>query len=329
MRQDPAVRWLLASDDPSVRYLMMVDLLDEPLSFDEVREARQRLPERPRVKALLAGQQADGGFGVGPYQKWRGAHWRLISLVELGVDGGDPRAVAAAHQVLDWLCGDSHRRRIWKIGGLTRAHASQEGNALAVFSRLGMAGEPRVAAMADSLVEWQWPDGGWNCSGKEDARHSSFYESLAPLWGLVEYQRAVGGQRYAGAVDRASELFLRHRLFRSERTGEVINPEWQAPLSPLLALRRAAGPPGAGPRGQARRPKSAGGAGLYRGEAPSRRQVEVGRVLLEAARQQRLQRGGGRLGEEETQRDDNAERPAGTEGGRKDRLLEEARLGRG
>ena len=226
MRQDPAVRWLLASDDPSVRYLTMVDLLDEPLSFDEVREVRQRLPEGPRVKALLAGQQADGGFGVGPYQKWRGAHWRLISLVELGVDGGDPRAVAAAHQVLDWLCGDSHRRRIWKIGGLTRAHASQEGNALAVFSRLGMAGEPRVAAMADSLVEWQWPDGGWNCSGKEDARHSSFYESLAPLWGLVEYQRAVGGQRYAGAVDRASELFLRHRLFRSERTGEVINPEW-------------------------------------------------------------------------------------------------------
>ena len=28
------------------------------------------------------------------------------------------------------------------------------------------------------------------------------------------------------AIDRAAELFLRHRLFRSEKTGKIINNEW-------------------------------------------------------------------------------------------------------
>ena len=216
----------MASDDPSIRYLTMVDLLDEPPESREVRRTRQRLWEGPRVRALLAGQQPDGGFGSTAYQKWGGAHWRLVSLVELGLSGPDPRTSVAVGQVLDWLWGKSHRRSISKIGGLTRVHASQEGNALAVCSRLGMSDEPRVKALADCLVEWQWPDGGWNCRKKDTTHHSSFYESLTPLWGLVEYRRAAGGQGYDGAIDRASELFLRHRLFRSERTGEVINPEW-------------------------------------------------------------------------------------------------------
>jgi hypothetical protein len=37
------------------------------------------------VKALFAGQQPDGGFGYHPYTKFGGAHWRLVSLVELAV----------------------------------------------------------------------------------------------------------------------------------------------------------------------------------------------------------------------------------------------------
>ena len=109
---------------------------------------------------------------------------------------------------------------------MTRAHASQEGNALAVCSRLGMTDEPRVRKLAESLVRWQWADGGWNCSNNERARHSSFYESLAPLWGLVEYRNAAEVQSCDAAIERAAEFFLRHRLFRSERGGEAINPDW-------------------------------------------------------------------------------------------------------
>lgn len=225
-RDDAAISWLLRSEDPSVRFLTLTELLDEPNDSDQVRATQDEIPNGPRVRALLAGQRSDGGFGVHPYQKWSGAHWRLVSLVELGFHTCEARTTAAANQVLRWLMGDAHRRAIKKIGGLTRRCASQEGNALAVCSRLGLTDDDRVRQLAQSLVEWQWPDGGWNCDKKKQAHHSSFYESLAPLWGLAEYHRRSGDERVLQAAERASEFFLRHRLFRSEKTGDVINPEW-------------------------------------------------------------------------------------------------------
>ena len=146
----------------------------------------------PWVRGLLAGQQADGGFGVNVYGKWGGAHWRLVSLVELGVPAGEPRCVAAAETVLAWLTGKGHRARIQTINGLVRRCGSQEGNALAVCCRLGLAEDPRVRLLAESLVEWQWPDGGWNCDKKATGYRSSFNESLPPMWGLHEYWVATG-----------------------------------------------------------------------------------------------------------------------------------------
>src|SRR5439155_10570124 len=178
----------------------------------------------PWVRALFAGQQPDGGFGNHPYAKWRGAHWRLVSLVELGVPPGEPRAVAATEPVLGWLTGAGHRGGVKAINGLVRRCASQEGNALAVCCRLGLAGDPRVRLLAESLVEWQWPDGGWNCDPRASGRRSSFHESLPPMWGLHEYAVATGDRAAAEATRRTAELFLSHRIFRSVRTGEVMHP---------------------------------------------------------------------------------------------------------
>lgn len=233
---DHAIEWLLRSQDPVVRYLTLTDLLNAPLRSHQVVAARRAIADGARVRALLAGQGAGkqksksfgthpGGFGVHPYKKWNGAHWRLVSLVELGVTR-DVRARAAADQVLMWLTSDKHRARIKKISGRTRRCASQEGNALAVCSRLGMTDDPRVRYLARALVEWQWDDGGWNCDVNPRAHHSSFYESLAPLWGLVEYSRVTQDREAWRAADRAAEFFLRHRLFRSEKTGEVIERAW-------------------------------------------------------------------------------------------------------
>ena len=225
-RNDPAIEWLLKSEDPSIRYLTLTEVLVEPVDSPEVQSARKQIAVGPRVRALLAGQRQDGGFGVHPYQKWGGAHWRLVSLVELGFPAGEQRTFAAIGQVLRWLTGDAHRRAIKKINGLTRRCASQEGNALAVCSRLGATDDERVRKLAESLVEWQWPDGGWNCDKDKDAHHSSFYESLAPLWGLIEYHRSTGDTGALEAAERASEFFLKHRLFRSDKTGELMTPEW-------------------------------------------------------------------------------------------------------
>jgi hypothetical protein len=222
-----AVDWLLESDEPGIVAQAKRDLLDEPAPAEAARAL-----EGPKVRTLLAGQQADGGFGNNVYAKWGGAHWRLVSLVELGVPAGEPRCLAAAETVLAWLAGKGHRDRIQVIDGLTRRCASQEGNALAVCCRLGRADDPRVRLLAESLVEWQWPDGGWNCDKNATGYRSSFNESLPPMWGLHEYWAATGETAAREAAERTAELFLEHRLFRALATGEPIHKSFVTVHSP-------------------------------------------------------------------------------------------------
>ncbi len=64
---DPAVDWLLGSDDPSVRYLTLTEVLDESPDSGRARTAQKQIPKGPVVKILLSGQEPDGGFGVHPY----------------------------------------------------------------------------------------------------------------------------------------------------------------------------------------------------------------------------------------------------------------------
>lgn len=158
------------------------------------------------------------------YKKWAGPHWRLVSAVDLGVPPENEIARRAAAYVLSHL--PPMTRGPSRIAGRFRLHASVLGNPVGVCSRLGMAGDPRVQRIAQSLVTWQWPDGGWNCDSAESASHSSFYESLSTLWGLNEYLRVTSDSEIRKGVDRAAEFFLRHRLFRSCRGDAVNNPQW-------------------------------------------------------------------------------------------------------
>jgi hypothetical protein len=175
------------------------------------------------ISRLLAGQRPDGGFGVHPYSKWTGSHWRLVSLVELGVSARNRAARAAANDVLAWIAAPSTPMI---IAGRERRHASMEGNALAVCCRLGMARDKRVRQLVHVLLRAQWSDGGWNCDRNPMAHHSSFHESLAPIWGLLEYHQATADAPALSAAQRAGELLLQHRLFLSSRTGQPIHPEF-------------------------------------------------------------------------------------------------------
>jgi hypothetical protein len=225
------IAWLLGSGEPAIRRLVRRDLLDQA-ALDDEPDDEERILDGPIVRALFDGQQPDGGFGGHPYKKWVGAHWRLVSLAELGVPAGEPRGLRALEQVLAWLTGTSHRGTVPVINGLARRCGSQEGNALAVACRLGAADDERVRLLAAGLIEWQWPDGGWNCDRRTAAHRSSFHETLPPIWGLHEYAAATGDADAADAARRGAELLLEHRLYRSLSTGEVINSEWLTPHWP-------------------------------------------------------------------------------------------------
>ncbi|HXZ73542.1 MAG TPA: hypothetical protein VEH31_22075 [Streptosporangiaceae bacterium] len=112
-RTHAAVTWLLHCEDPVIRLMTRRDVPGEQAGED----AGQVLADA-KVTALPSGEQPDGGFGVHPYRKWTGAHWRAGLPGRAGLP---PRAVPAAGHVLAWLA--SPRRRVPRIGGLARARA--------------------------------------------------------------------------------------------------------------------------------------------------------------------------------------------------------------
>jgi hypothetical protein len=89
-------------------------------------------------------------------------------------------------------------------------------------------------ALANQLLGEQLEDGGWNCEAppflspkRPPSRRSSFHTTICVLEGLLEYERA--GRKSAAvtkARKRAENYLLERRMFRSLRTGEVIDKRW-------------------------------------------------------------------------------------------------------
>jgi len=215
-----AVGWLGDAPEPGIRALARTELLGE--------RADEDIASGAMVCALLGGDAPGEVLRVHPYAKWVGAHWRLVSLVELGVPVDDPRLPPLVEHVLTWLTGRERLACIGEVAGKTRWCASQEGNALAVCSRLGLASDERVRSLADALVTWQWRDGGWNCDPRPQAEHSSFHETHAPIWGLHEYAETTGDRDAAAAARRGAELLLQRRVFRRRSDGDVVHRSWVA-----------------------------------------------------------------------------------------------------
>ena len=81
-------------------------------------------------------------------------------------------------------------------------------------------------ALANQLLGEQLEDGGWNCEAPQ-SRRSSFHTTICVLEGLLEYERA--GRKSVAvtkARKRAENYLLERRMFRSLRTGEVIDKRW-------------------------------------------------------------------------------------------------------
>jgi hypothetical protein len=81
-------------------------------------------------------------------------------------------------------------------------------------------------ALANQLLGEQLEDGGWNC-GAPKSRRSSFHTTICVLEGLLDYELA-GGKSAAvtRARQRAENYLLDRRMFRSLRTGEVVDKRW-------------------------------------------------------------------------------------------------------
>jgi hypothetical protein len=216
---------LLASEEACIQYQTHTKLLSEHPDSTELKELGEKLKVSPRVEALLSQSPGNAPPASHPYAKWYGAHWILSSLANIGYPPGDERLIPWREQVLNWLLPKGKLRQFPVIAERVRRCASQEGNALYYLLALGLDDE-RLDLLAQGLLEWQWPDGGWNCDKNPGAVNSSFHESLLPMRGLAWYARIRGDQEAARAVEQVAEIFLKRGMFRRQSDGEVIHPRF-------------------------------------------------------------------------------------------------------
>jgi hypothetical protein len=237
---DPAmpslVTALLRHPEPSVRWRVRTGVLGENPGSEPVRRLREEVRGSERARALLAGHDT-----VRPnlYAKWQGAHWVLQSLADLGY----PPAASEVEPLVDavlghWLApqfqttvavarvtGRSRPAGVPVIRDRARRCGSQHGGALLAVVRLGFL-DDRADRLAELLMGWQWPDGGWNCDKDPAAHMSSVYETLLPMRGLAAWAAARGSDEAAAASRRAAGVFLERRLAFSRTTGDPIRAEW-------------------------------------------------------------------------------------------------------
>ena len=84
----------------------------------------------------------------------------------------------------------------------------------------------RTTHSQNQLLGEQLEDGGWNCEAPK-SRRSSFHTTICVLEGLLEYERA--GRKSAAVTEarkRGEDYLLERGMFRSLRTGKVIDKSW-------------------------------------------------------------------------------------------------------
>jgi len=210
------LKWLLDSD-PAIRWQVMRDLTDEPPAA--IAAERSLVATRGWGSRLLARQSPAGTWGGSKEdERLLITFYTLVVLKDLGLEPSSKQARKMIARV-EKLRFKWHNNRAFFDG---ETEPCINGRILA----LGAYFKTPNHALANQLLSEQLEDGGWNCEAPQ-SRRSSFHTTICVLEGLLEYQRA--GRKSAAitaARKRADNYLLERRMFRSLRSGEMVDRRW-------------------------------------------------------------------------------------------------------
>lgn len=217
------LKWLLTSD-PAIRWQVMRDFTDT--APEAVAAERARIATEGWGAKLLALQSPAGHWGGPNDRGWLVTLYTLVVLMDLGLEPASKQARKMIERVDKHLVFKPLNNRPFLQG---ETEPCINGRILA----LGAYFDKTNDSLANQLLGQQLEDGGWNCEAVEPSakrplsRRSSFHTTICVLEGLLAYERA-GRKRTAvtKARKRAENYLLDRRMFRSLRTGEVIDERW-------------------------------------------------------------------------------------------------------
>ena len=217
------LKWLLDSD-PGIRSQTMRDLTDEEPAA--IATERARIATEGWGAKLLALQSPAGHWGGPDDRGWLVTLYTLVVLMDLGLDP----TTKQARKMIDRV----DKRLVFKpLNNRPFLHCETEPCINGRILALGAYFKEPNDALARQLLRQQLEDGGWNCEAVEPSakrplsRRSSFHTTICVLEGLLAYERAG---RKSAAVSKArrgaEDYLLERRMFRSLRTGDVIDERW-------------------------------------------------------------------------------------------------------
>ena len=209
------LKWLLDSD-PAIRWQVMRDLTDA--APDAIAAERSRIASEGWGAELIARQSASGDWGGGHHWDLI-ALWSLVVLKDLGLDP----ASNAARQMIDRV----DKGLVYEpLNNRPFFHGETEPCINGRILGVGAIYKEPNDALAEQLLSEQLDDGGWNCEAPK-SRCSSFHTTICVLEGLLAYERAGRkSEALTRARARAEDYLLERRMFRSLRTGDVIDKRW-------------------------------------------------------------------------------------------------------
>lgn len=213
------IDWLMEGD-PAIRWQVMRDIIGKPAT--QCRREQAKVATEGWGRQLLDRRDNGGTWGGGLYTpKWKSTNYTLLLLRDMGLPRSHPAGRESARLLLGRMKGEIFRTRIVTLD------LCIVGMYLLLTAYFGVR-DDRVEMLAKQAVQSQMPDGGWNCAGqRRPSHHGSLHTTINILDGLADYAEYGGKKAAALAAEpirRAHEFILEHRLFKSDRTGKVINP---------------------------------------------------------------------------------------------------------
>ena len=223
MIKDELINWLL-NGDVSIQYQVYRDLL-----LKERKDLQNRISSEGWGAKFLSKPQTNGHWGESFYQpKWISTHYTLLDLRNLSIAPDNPVAKDAIELVLKTCRAEDGGI---KLGPSTSVNSDVCVNGMFLNYASYFQVDPAALEPAiDNLLAERMNDGGFNCQlNRSGARHSSLHSTISVLEGLAEYTKNGYNYRICEVEEAkrsAVDFILIHKLFMSDRTGEIIKKDF-------------------------------------------------------------------------------------------------------
>ncbi|NNF22821.1 MAG: hypothetical protein HKN67_12825 [Saprospiraceae bacterium] len=214
--------WLL-DGDVSIQYQLHRDLLGSNKP-----ELQERILNEGWGKAFMSKRNTHGHWGQKFYQpKWISSHYTLLDLRHLNPVRDNPVIKETINNIVYNEKGIDGG--VNPSGSVRYSDVCINGMFLNYATYFGIE-EKLIEPIIDYIIRQHMKDGGFNCAlNRRGARHSSMHSTISLLEGIREY--LYNGYKYRSdelesCEMAAREFLLKHKLYLSDRTGEIIKKDF-------------------------------------------------------------------------------------------------------